>query len=78
LGVCVASWLWAELTSGSLRDAPVLACPSWRMSPRRSGARPLLVEDALRELFGFNYESVYRNDDPDLERIILAGFLLTP
>jgi hypothetical protein len=33
-----------------------------------------LAEDALRALFGFNYEGMTANDDPDLERITLAGF----
>lgn len=33
-----------------------------------------LAEDALRHLFGFNYEGAYRPDDPDLEDIVLAGF----
>jgi hypothetical protein len=33
-----------------------------------------LGEDALRALFGFNYEGFYRDDDLDLERIALAGF----
>ena len=33
-----------------------------------------LAEDALRTLFGFNYEGVYLDDDPDLESVVLAGF----
>jgi hypothetical protein len=33
-----------------------------------------LGEQALRALFGFNYEGLYRDDDPDLESIVLAGF----
>jgi hypothetical protein len=33
-------------------------------------------EDALRHLFGFNYEGHYLPDDPDLERFVLAGFLI--
>jgi hypothetical protein len=33
-----------------------------------------LAEDALRALFGFNFEGEYHADDPDLERIALAGF----
>jgi hypothetical protein len=37
-----------------------------------------LAEDALRTLFGFNYEGFYRDDDPDLERVILAGFVTSP
>jgi hypothetical protein len=35
-----------------------------------------LAEDALRVLFGFNYEGVYRDDDPDLEDIVLMGFTI--
>jgi hypothetical protein len=37
-----------------------------------------LAEDALRALFGFNYEGHYLDDDPDLEKIVLAGFLVRP
>ncbi|MFI6101978.1 DUF6928 family protein [Lentzea sp. NPDC051213] len=37
-----------------------------------------LAEAALRSLFGFNYEGVYEEDDPDLEEIVLAGFAVTP
>jgi hypothetical protein len=33
-----------------------------------------LGEDALRALFGFNYEGFVNPDDPDLESIPLAGF----
>jgi hypothetical protein len=33
-----------------------------------------LAEDALRALFGFNYEGMIEDDDPDLESITLAGF----
>jgi uncharacterized protein DUF6928 len=33
-----------------------------------------LAEDALRTLFGFNYEGVYRDDDPDLAAVALAGY----
>jgi hypothetical protein len=33
-----------------------------------------LAEDALRALFGFNYEGQTQPDDPDLESIPLAGF----
>ena len=33
-----------------------------------------LAEAALRALFGFNYEGPCRDDDLDLERIVLAGF----
>lgn len=33
-----------------------------------------LAEDALRALFGFNYEGYYFDGDPDLEAIVLAGF----
>jgi hypothetical protein len=35
-----------------------------------------LGEDALRALFGFNYEGLYLDDDPDLEKVILAGFVV--
>jgi hypothetical protein len=37
-----------------------------------------LGEAALRALFGFNYEGQCRDDDPNLESIILAGFTLHP
>ena len=37
-----------------------------------------LAEDALRTLFGFNYEGIYRDDDPDLEAIVLAGYRVRP
>lgn len=33
-----------------------------------------LAEDALRSLFGFNYEGMYLDDDPDLEQAVLAGY----
>jgi hypothetical protein len=33
-----------------------------------------LAEDALRALFGFNFEGLYHDDDPDLDNIVLAGF----
>lgn len=35
-----------------------------------------LAEDALRALFGFTYESRYLDDDPDLGKIVLAGYRL--
>lgn len=37
-----------------------------------------LAEAALRALFGFNYEGVIQDDDPDLEEIVLAGYAVTP
>lgn len=37
-----------------------------------------LAEAALRALFGFNYEGLCHDGDPDLERIALAGFALQP
>lgn len=37
-----------------------------------------LAEAALRALFGFNYEGIQHDGDPDLERIVLAGFALQP
>jgi hypothetical protein len=37
-----------------------------------------LGEEALRVLFGFNYEGAYYDDDPDLENIVLAGFTIYP
>lgn len=37
-----------------------------------------LAEAALRSLFGFNYEGMYEDDDPDLEEIVLAGYAVTP
>lgn len=43
--------------------------------PYRFPFHPLeLAEAALRVLFGFNYEGPCRDDDLDLERIVLAGF----
>jgi hypothetical protein len=35
-----------------------------------------LAEDALRSQFGFNYEGSYHEDDPDLEQVVLAGFVV--
>jgi hypothetical protein len=35
-----------------------------------------LAEDALRVLFGFNYEGLYHDDAPDLEDIVLMGFII--
>lgn len=37
-----------------------------------------LAEEALRSLFGFNYEGLYLDDDPDLESITLAGYRVQP
>lgn len=37
-----------------------------------------LAESALRSLFGFNYEGLEHDDDPDLEEVVLAGFLVRP
>jgi uncharacterized protein DUF6928 len=37
-----------------------------------------LSEEALRALFGFNYEGLYQDDDPHLENIILADFTVHP
>lgn len=37
-----------------------------------------LAEAALRALFGFNYEGVWQDDDPELEDIVLAGYRVTP
>jgi hypothetical protein len=36
-----------------------------------------LGEETLRALFGFNYEGIIRDDDPDLEAVSLAGFAVT-
>lgn len=36
-----------------------------------------LAEAALRSLFGFNYEGLYEDDDPDLGQIVLAGYAVT-
>lgn len=33
-----------------------------------------LAEAALRAFFGFTYEGVYHDDDPDLEDVVLLGF----
>jgi hypothetical protein len=47
------------------------------------GAYPLpfhpldLGEDALRALFGFNFEGTFDDDDPEIEDIDLAGYRLT-
>ncbi|SDG96945.1 hypothetical protein SAMN05216553_1146 [Lentzea fradiae] len=37
-----------------------------------------LGEAALRALFGFNFEGVWQEDDPELEDIVLAGYTVTP
>ena len=37
-----------------------------------------LAEDALRTLFGFNYEGMYHDDDPDTTAIVLAGYFVSP
>jgi hypothetical protein len=37
-----------------------------------------LAEEALRALFGFNYEGLYHHDDPAPENIALAGFTVHP
>jgi Family of unknown function (DUF6928) len=37
-----------------------------------------LGEETLRALFGFNYEGLYHDDDPDLENIVLSGFTVHP
>jgi hypothetical protein len=37
-----------------------------------------MAEDALRHLFGFNYEGIYLPDDPDLDQFVLAGFTVDP
>ncbi|MCO5995309.1 DUF6928 family protein [Actinoallomurus rhizosphaericola] len=37
-----------------------------------------LAEDALRFLFGFNYEGVHHDDDPGLGDIVLMGFVIGP
>ena len=37
-----------------------------------------LAEETLRGLFGFNYEGLYHDDDPDLEKIVLSGFTVHP
>lgn len=34
--------------------------------------------EALRALFGFNWEGDYRHDDPDLENTVLSGFTVHP
>jgi hypothetical protein len=36
-----------------------------------------LGEETLRSLFGFNYEGIYHDDDPDLWSVVLAGFTVT-
>lgn len=37
-----------------------------------------LAEDALRALFGFNLDGPHHDDDPELERVGLAGFTVHP
>jgi hypothetical protein len=37
-----------------------------------------MAEDALRHLFGFNYEGHDLDGDPDLEEVVLAGFVVHP
>lgn len=37
-----------------------------------------LGEETLHALFGFNYEGLYHDDDPDLETIVLSGFTVRP
>lgn len=37
-----------------------------------------LAEDAPRALFSFNYEGFCHDDDPDLEKVVLAGFTVYP
>jgi hypothetical protein len=37
----------------------------------------MLGEEALRNLFGFNYEGWIVDDDPDLEQVLLAGYRLS-
>ncbi|MET9230954.1 hypothetical protein [Lentzea sp. NPDC003310] len=37
-----------------------------------------LAEAALRDLFGFTYEGVYEDDDPELEEVVLAAYSVTP
>ncbi|WP_459716295.1 DUF6928 family protein [Actinophytocola sp. KF-1] len=36
------------------------------------------AEDALRAFFGFTYEGVYLDDDPDIEEIVLMAFATEP
>jgi hypothetical protein len=36
-----------------------------------------LAEEALRSLFGFTYEGVVQDDDPELDEIVLAGYRLS-
>jgi hypothetical protein len=76
--------------SGIIED---LGAPMDFEVPFWAGARPVearaeafpfpfhpleLGEEALRALFGFNYEGLCRDDDPDLENIALAGFTIRP
>jgi hypothetical protein len=37
-----------------------------------------MAEAALRAFFGFNYEGVSLDDDPELEDVVLVGFLVAP
>ncbi|WP_433174731.1 DUF6928 family protein [Actinoallomurus sp. CA-150999] len=48
-----------------------------RLPPYPFPFHPLdLAEGALRALFGFNYEGLYHDDDPNLEDIVLMGFAI--
>lgn len=62
---------WAGTRSASVADVG--------QPPYPFAFDPLaLAEAALRALFGFNYQGLCLDDDPDLERIILAGFTVQP
>jgi hypothetical protein len=62
--------------------------PFWagerRLPPFQGEEYPLpfhpleLGEEALRALFGFNFEGLCRDDDPDLLAVRLAGFAVYP
>jgi hypothetical protein len=45
------------------------------VDPRTTGAKYMLA--ALR-LFGFNYQGLIQDDDPEPEDIVLAGFSVYP
>jgi hypothetical protein len=59
-------------------ERPVDSDPDWDdEDPYDLPFHPLeLAEDALRALFGFNYEGEIADDDPELETIPLAAYRL--
>jgi hypothetical protein len=58
--------------------------PYWSGERRVADRYPLpfhpldLAERVLRTLFGFNYDGPVFEGDPDLEKVVLAGYMLRP